>query len=170
MKMTLLLLMAVSAIGAEPKRNQRAAIEPPTVPQSNESKRGIHEYSGEEIAGVIRDLARKERINVVVSDSVKGTVNIRLEDKTAREIIDVIVQANELMMDELNGVYYIRTWDDPLKITAELMAHRGKLLLDAYLKKGFTRAEAMDLIRYLPEGAKVEPAREPFVTGKRPSR
>jgi type IV pilus assembly protein PilQ len=54
----------------------------------------------------------------VVSDKVAttaGTVTMRIEDRTPREAIDVIVSAKGLVMDELNGVFYVKTQEERSK-------------------------------------------------------
>ena len=53
---------------------------------------------------------------MVVSDSVTGTVTMRLEDVTAIQAISIIVKAKGLFMDKIENVYYIKT---PAEKTAE---------------------------------------------------
>lgn len=80
-----------------------------TIAGSDPTARRVSEFSGDPIDVVLRTLARQAKMNVVVSPAVQGTVNLRLENQTPREVIDVIVQANGLAMDELNNVFYIKT-------------------------------------------------------------
>ena len=80
-----------------------------TIAGSDPTARRVSEFQGDPVDVVLRTLARQAKMNVVVSPAVQGTVNLRIEDKTPREVIDVIVQANGLAMDELNGVFYIKT-------------------------------------------------------------
>jgi hypothetical protein len=57
-------------------------------------------------------------MNVVISDKVAtvgGTVTMRIEDKTAREAIEIIVNSKGLIMDEQGGVYYIKTSEEKAK-------------------------------------------------------
>lgn len=135
-------------------------IEPPVGPEGKTSastivktsratkdERCVIEFSGDEIDVVLRSLARRARMNVVLSPTVQGTVNLRLENTTNREVLEVICQANGFEIQELNGVHYIRSWDDKFKGDANKMAHVLKLMLDAYVAKGFTRVEAMELIK-----------------------
>lgn len=68
---------------------------------------GTLEFEGEEIASVLRTLARQARLNLVVSANVKGTVTMRLEGKTPREAIEIIVDAKGLVMKNLQDVYYV---------------------------------------------------------------
>src|SRR5829696_3361768 len=90
-----------------------------TVVGGDPTARRVSEFSGDPIDVVLRTLARQAKMNVVVSPAVQGAVNLRLEDKTPREVIDVIVQANGLAMDELNGVTYIKTSAERLKEPTE---------------------------------------------------
>jgi type IV pilus assembly protein PilQ len=78
----------------------------------------INEFQGDEIGLVLRTLARQAKMNVVISDKVAtvgGTVTMRIEDKTAREAIEIIVNSKGLIMDEQGGVYYIKTSEEKAK-------------------------------------------------------
>src|SRR5437868_11787558 len=70
---------------------------------------GVREFQGDEVGQVLRLLARQAKINMVVSDSVQGTVTMRLEDVTALQAISIIVKAKGLFMDKIENVYYIKT-------------------------------------------------------------
>jgi type IV pilus assembly protein PilQ len=89
----------------------------PAAPPSNASR--IHEFQGDEIGLVLRSLARQAGMNIVVSDKVIGTVNMRLDNMTPREAIEVIVTSRGLFMDEQKGVFYIKTAEERLKEPAE---------------------------------------------------
>jgi type IV pilus assembly protein PilQ len=82
----------------------------------------VIEFQGDEIGLVLRTLARQARMNVVVSEKVgasAGTVTMRLDDKTPREALEVIVQDKGLFLSEVNGVYYIKTQEEKAKEPAE---------------------------------------------------
>ncbi len=81
----------------------------PTVPPANPSASRVSEFSGEEANLVLRSLARQAQINVVVSPQIVGPITLRVEGQTPREVIDVICQANGYVIDELKGVFYIKT-------------------------------------------------------------
>jgi type IV pilus secretin PilQ/predicted competence protein len=70
---------------------------------------GVREFQGDEIGQVLRLLARQAKINLVVSETVTGTVTMRLEDVTALQAISIIVKAKGLFMDKIDSVYYIKT-------------------------------------------------------------
>jgi type IV pilus assembly protein PilQ len=95
------------------------AIDASPIAGGDPTARRVSEFSGDPIDVVLRTLARQAKMNVVVSPQVQGTINLRLEDKTPREVIEVIVQANGLVMDELNGVTYIKTAAERLKEPTE---------------------------------------------------
>jgi type II secretory pathway component GspD/PulD (secretin) len=92
---------------------------PARVLEEIPSVRRVSEFSGDPLDVVLRTLARQAKMNVVVSPAVQGTINLRLEDKTPREVIEVVCQANGLIMDELNGVYYIKTAAEKAKEPTE---------------------------------------------------
>jgi type IV pilus assembly protein PilQ len=70
---------------------------------------GVREFQGDDVGQVLRLLARQAKINMVVSESVAGTVTMRLEDVTALQAIAIIVKAKSLFMDKIDNVYYIKT-------------------------------------------------------------
>ena len=70
---------------------------------------GVREFQGDDVGQVLRLLARQAKINMVVSESVAGTVTMRLEDVTALQAIAIIVKAKSLFMDQIDNVYYIKT-------------------------------------------------------------
>jgi type IV pilus assembly protein PilQ len=82
----------------------------------------VIEFQGDEIGLVLRTLARQARMNVVVSEKVSataGTVTLRLDDRTPREALEVIVQDKGLFMSEINGVYFIKTLEERAKEPTE---------------------------------------------------
>lgn len=89
---------------------------PPSTPRLND-------FQGDPIDLVLRTLARQARMNIVVSDQVSqtaGTVNMRIEDKSPKEAIEIIVESKGLYMDEgKGGVYYIKTMAEKQKEPTE---------------------------------------------------
>jgi len=71
--------------------------------------RQTFEFQGEEIGLVFRQLAKQAGISLVVSDKVQGTVTMRMENETANRALEVIVDSKGLLMDEKEGVFFIRT-------------------------------------------------------------
>ena len=89
---------------------------PPSSPRLND-------FQGDPIDLVLRTLARQAKMNIVVSDKVAtagGNVNMRIEDKSPREAIEIIVESKGLVMDEgKNGVYFIKTTEEKAKEPTE---------------------------------------------------
>ena len=82
----------------------------------------LNEFQGDEIGLVLRTLARQAKMNVVISDKVAtaaGTVTMRIEDRTPKEAIDIIVTSKGLVMDELGGVFFIKTQEERAKEPTE---------------------------------------------------
>ncbi|MEY2551002.1 MAG: type pilus assembly protein PilQ [Verrucomicrobiota bacterium] len=70
---------------------------------------GVREFQGDDVGAVLRLLARQSKINMVVSETVAGTVTMRLEDVTALQAVAIIVKAKGLVMDKVDNVYYVKT-------------------------------------------------------------
>jgi type IV pilus assembly protein PilQ len=106
-----LLVQAASAPAASPAKTTgsapTAAAEPDSAVESGGV--GVREFQGDEVGQVLRLLARQAKINVVVSETVTGTVTMRLEDVSALQAISIIVKAKGLFMDKIESVYYIKT-------------------------------------------------------------
>ncbi len=83
----------------------------------------LNDFQGDPIDLVLRTLARQARMNIVVTDAVTttgGTVNMRIEDKTPKEAIEIIVESKGLILDEgKGGVYYIKTLAEKQKEPTE---------------------------------------------------
>ena len=80
------------------------------------------EFQGDEIGLVLRTLGRQAHLNLVISDKVAttaGTVTMRIEDRTPKEAIEIIVQSKGLVMDDNNGVIYIKTPEERAKEPTE---------------------------------------------------
>ena len=106
-----LLVQASSAPAASPAKTTgsapTAAAEPDSAVESGGV--GVREFQGDEVGQVLRLLARQAKINVVVSETVTGTVTMRLEDVSALQAISIIVKAKGLFMDKIDSVYYVKT-------------------------------------------------------------
>ncbi|WP_157447660.1 hypothetical protein [Chthoniobacter flavus] len=103
-----------------------AAAVPGAVPAVNGLPAGaarLNDFQGDPIDLVLRTLARQAKMNIVVSDKVAqsaGTVNMRIEDKTPAEAIEIIVESKGLVMDKGKGdVYYIKTPEEKAKEPTE---------------------------------------------------
>jgi len=83
----------------------------------------LNDFQGDPIDLVLRTLARQAKMNIVVTDQVAttgGTVNMRIEDKSPRDAIEIIVESKGLIMDEgKGGVFYIKTLAEKQKEPTE---------------------------------------------------
>jgi hypothetical protein len=62
----------------------------PGAASANPGAARAREFQGDEVGQVLRLLARQAKISLVVSSQVSGAVNMRLEDVTAMQAIQVI--------------------------------------------------------------------------------
>ncbi|MDQ3622285.1 MAG: hypothetical protein M3463_07330 [Verrucomicrobiota bacterium] len=95
---------------------------PTSAPVYDPSAARVFEFQKDEIGLVLRTLARQARMNIVISEKVPvvgGTVETRLEGMTARQALETIVVSKGLIMDELNGVYFIKTQEEKAKEPTE---------------------------------------------------
>jgi type IV pilus secretin PilQ/predicted competence protein len=79
--------------------------------------RALNEFQGDDVAQVLRLLARQCKMSLVVSDRISDAqppmkVTMRLENKTPMEAINIIVFDKGLNMIEKDGVYYVRTKEE----------------------------------------------------------
>jgi hypothetical protein len=145
------------------RHSTKSADNLPASDTQDPTTRALYEFSGDPIDVVIRTLARQAKMNIVLAFSVAKEVpygvNLRLEQKTPKEVIEVICQSNELRFTEIGGVYYINTKFDKDNEAAKDFARREKLRLDALLAVGFKRDEALQLMLAKPASpAPVPPA------------
>jgi type IV pilus secretin PilQ/predicted competence protein len=95
----------------------------PTAPALPPTAARLNDFQGDPIDLVLRTLARQAKMNIVVTDAVAttgGTVNMRIEDKSPKEAIEIIVESKGLIMDEgKNGVFYIKTAAEKAKEPTE---------------------------------------------------
>ncbi len=76
----------------------------------NTSQAGaVVDFQEEDLPQVLRLLARQAKVNLYVSDAVQGMITIRVQNKTPMETLRFIVQAKGLVLDEVNGDYFIKT-------------------------------------------------------------
>jgi type IV pilus assembly protein PilQ len=103
----------VQAASPAAKANTTSTTQAPVLTEADANVEsggvGVREFQGDDVGQVLRLLARQAKVNMVVSDSVAGTVTMRLEDVTALQAISIIVKAKGLFMDKIESVYYIKT-------------------------------------------------------------
>ncbi len=98
-------LLMITASDGQPKPGKARPIESPTQSGKPES---VVEFQGDDISVAVRSLARRAKLNIVVGDQVRGTVTARIENKTPREAIEIIAQSKDLILDEKDGILYLR--------------------------------------------------------------
>jgi type IV pilus assembly protein PilQ len=95
----------------------------PTAPALAPGAARLNDFQGDPIDLVLRTLARQAKMNIVVSEAVSttgGTVSMRLEDKSPKEAIEIIVESKGLIMDAGKGdVFYIKTQAEKAKEPTE---------------------------------------------------
>lgn len=82
----------------------------------------VFEFQKDEIGLVLRTLARQANVNIVVSDKVAtagGTVETRLVNMTPREALETIITSKGLILDQVNGVYFVKTQEEKAKEPTE---------------------------------------------------
>jgi type IV pilus assembly protein PilQ len=103
----------------DPSLNPAAGTVPLTV-DPNAAR--VFEFQKDEIGLVLRTLARQANINIVVSDKVAtagGTVETRLVNMTPREALETIITSKGLILDQINGVYFVKTQEEKAKEPTE---------------------------------------------------
>jgi type IV pilus secretin PilQ/predicted competence protein len=95
----------------------------PTAPALPPGAARLNDFQGDPIDLVLRTLARQAKMNIVVTEAVAttgGTVSMRLEDKSPKEAIEIIVESKGLIMDQgKNDVYIIKTQAEKAKEPTE---------------------------------------------------
>jgi len=81
------------------------------------SGHALNEFQGDDVAQVLRLLARQAKISLVVSDKISDAqpplkVTMRLEDKTPMQAIQIIVFDKGLILLQKDGVYYVKTKEE----------------------------------------------------------
>ena len=87
------------------------------VPFGTGATPGLNEFQGDDVAQVLRLLARQAKISLVVSDRINDAqppmkVTMRLENKTPLQTIQIIVEDKGLILVEKDGVYYVKTKEE----------------------------------------------------------
>jgi type IV pilus assembly protein PilQ len=104
----------VTAPGGTP-----GTLTPGAPPLADGNQPRVSEFQGDDVSLVLRTLARQAGMNVVVSPQVTGPITLRVENKTPREVIKIVCNANGLIIDELDDVFYIKTQAEKAKEPTE---------------------------------------------------
>ncbi len=82
----------------------------------------LNEFQGDDIGLVLRTLARQAGVTMIVSDKVstpEAKVTARIENKTPVQAIQIIVDSKGLILDEKDGVYFVKTQEEKAKEPTE---------------------------------------------------
>ncbi len=69
----------------------------------------VFNFQEEDLPTVLRLLARQSNINLYVSEQVAGTLTLLIKDKTPMETLEFIVRAKGLILDEIEGDFFVKT-------------------------------------------------------------
>ena len=96
-----------NALRASPTTTTNA----PSASASTKKDKIVIEYVDQDLSAVLRGLARRAGLNLVIGPGVAGTVTIRLTDVSFEDAIKIIVAAQGLnyTKDEVLNVSYVRT-------------------------------------------------------------
>ena len=106
----------ISPAQAEPKATKPRPIKQPAAVTPSTPR--LHEFQGEEIIPVLQALARGAGVTIIISEPLAGTVTAKIENKTPIQALRIIADAKELIVEEKEGVLYIRS-QNPLPPPAE---------------------------------------------------
>lgn len=76
-----------------------------TLAQVSPGFRGLYDFQDDDIALVLHTLARQGNIKLIIT----STVTLRVENKTPREVIDIIAASKNLVVNQRDGILYIST-------------------------------------------------------------
>lgn len=108
--------------------------------------RPVFEFQRDDTSLVLRTLARQMSMNLVVHEGLQGTTTLRLEDKTSREVFDIIVEANGWKSFTRKGVTYVTLKNQEQLDADKAIARQKKAQYDALVAEGFTKDEALKLL------------------------
>jgi hypothetical protein len=107
-----------------PATSEAEKMAEPAVP-SRELR--YNDFRGDDVGLVLRTLARQAKIDLIVSERVAkegGTVTMLIQNKTAFENIEIIVESKALIMDEWNDTYFVKTATEVAKESARRSLER----------------------------------------------
>ncbi len=71
--------------------------------------RWLYDFQDDDVSLALRVLARQGNFKVIIAGKISGTVTLRVDQKTPREVFDLIVARKHLAIDQRDGVLYVRT-------------------------------------------------------------
>ena len=128
------LIVAVPA-WAESASESKPSAEPAPVLRGMEERVSL-DFKSTDVVDALKYLAQKGGLNIAISKSVGGRVNLSLTDVPIRDVFDIILRANELAYDKQGNVYHIMS-------EAEYRALYGRRFTDLREIKTFRLQYAM---------------------------
>ncbi|MBE7212577.1 MAG: hypothetical protein INR65_16280 [Gluconacetobacter diazotrophicus] len=127
---------------------------PPSAPQDPGGRRP-REFQGDDLGQVLRLLARQAKINLLVDEAIKGTVDVRLESASAMEAIEALARLYRLNMSKDEKGFYYLAPANPAETALDLLAKPATAariaafkhnLYEALLKEGFSSGDALQVM------------------------
>ena len=112
-------LPGAAPLAGDPAATPAAPATLNTIPSMELGNSRVTEFQGDDVALVLRTLARQAKMNVVVSPAVAGQITLRVENQSPAQVMQIICQSNGLIIDELNGVSYVKTQAEKQKEPTE---------------------------------------------------
>jgi type II secretory pathway component HofQ len=106
--LALVLTCTLAPVQAAPKGGKKPALETHDLTVSPQTTRLI-EFKDDDLSLALQILAREAKVKIAVSDDLKDTITMRVEDQTPREALDFIIAAKDLAMEKQHGVLFIRS-------------------------------------------------------------
>jgi hypothetical protein len=117
----------------------------------------VVEFDKAPLPDVLRKLGRAAKVNLILEDSIAGTVTIRAEVRSPMEALQMIVEAKGLQLEESSfgpNIYYVQTRETHAKLLESLdsaafpiaIARYKHRLYKALLHEGFTEKQAMEIV------------------------
>ncbi|MES2571909.1 MAG: hypothetical protein V4710_17875 [Verrucomicrobiota bacterium] len=66
-----------------------------------------YDFQDDDISIALRALARQGDFKLIIESKITGKVTLRVYDKTAREVFDMIVATKKLVVHERDGILYV---------------------------------------------------------------
>ena len=106
------------------------------------------DLKGMDVVEVLKTLATKGNMNVVVGTGVQGKVTMFLKDVDIRDAFEMILVANDLASDRQAGIIYVMTEREYEKIYGELYADKKEVrIVQLKYTKAAEAAKMLDQIR-----------------------
>lgn len=69
----------------------------------------VTDFQDDDIPLVLRTLARQGNFEIIIASNIAGTVTLRADNKTPREVFDMVAAIKHLAVNERDGILYVST-------------------------------------------------------------